>query len=172
MPDDVNAAVLVPLVWRPSGFVVVLTRRAATLEREPGTVAFPGGRREPGEAPLETALRETEEEIGLHRSAIELLGSLPAVEQRHGARVAVYVGLVDSDAALSPNAAEVDVVLEPSLGALYRSGVAWEEMWGAPGEARRVRFFASEDLLGRDVVWGMSAGILWELLLRLDGAFG
>jgi len=169
VPDGATSAVLVPLICRPSGVVVVLTRRAATLVREPGTVAFPGGRREPGEHPLDTALREAEEEIGLGRDDVEILGALPAVERRRdGERVAVYVGLVEGAATLAPNAEEVDVVLEAPLVRLYEEGVAWEESWGGPGDERPVRFFASGQFLGNDLVWGLSAAILWELLLRFD----
>jgi 8-oxo-dGTP pyrophosphatase MutT (NUDIX family) len=164
-----TSAVLVPLVFRPAGPVVLLTRRAATLQREPGTISFPGGRREPGESPVVTALREAEEEIGLDRGAVEILGALPAVSrQRDAERVAPFVGLVLGDPPLFPSAAEVDAVLEAPLAGLYADGVAWEETWGVANEARAVKFFGSEEVLGRDLVWGLSAGILWELLLRLD----
>jgi 8-oxo-dGTP pyrophosphatase MutT (NUDIX family) len=167
--DICAAAILVPIIVRAAGPMVLLTRRAATLQREPRTIAFPGGRSEPGEPPLETALREAEEEIGLDRAAVEILGALPAVARR-GARerVAPFVGLVHGDPTFSPNEAEVEAVLEAPLAGLYADGVAWEESWGAAEEARPVRFFASEQLLGRDLVWGLSAGVLWELLTRLD----
>jgi 8-oxo-dGTP pyrophosphatase MutT (NUDIX family) len=72
------AAVLVPLVLREAGLQVLLTRRAEHLRDHPGQVSFPGGRVEPGDADAaDTALRESEEEIGLPRASVEVLGRLP-----------------------------------------------------------------------------------------------
>ena len=93
------AAVLVPLVCRSAGLSVLLTERTAHLTSHAGQVAFPGGRTEPSDAsPVATALRETEEEIGLHRSHIEVLGAMPQYLTGSGFVVTPVVGLVEAAA--------------------------------------------------------------------------
>ena len=161
------SAVLVPIVEFDGELAVVLTRRASTLNLDPGHIAVPGGRVEAGEHPLETALREAEEEIGLARAQVEILGGLDLVERvRDGQRVASVVGLVDGEPELSLNAAEVEAILVVPLAALFAEGASWREQWG---ETRReVRFFADPVVLGEDLVWGLTARILWDLLERLQ----
>jgi 8-oxo-dGTP pyrophosphatase MutT (NUDIX family) len=162
------SAVLVPIVEFSGELAVLLTRRASTLSLDPGNVAFPGGRLEHGEHPLEAALREAEEEIGLRPEAVEVLGALDLVERRRdGQRVASVVGLVRGEPELSPNAGEVEAVLVVPLSALFAEGAAWAEQWD---ESRReMRFFSHPLVLGEDLVWGLTARILWDLLERLVG---
>ena len=75
--DLVPAAVLVPLVERPDGITTMLTQRTNHLAHHPGQISFPGGHVDPGDGtPEETALRETEEEVGVHRRHIEIIGRL------------------------------------------------------------------------------------------------
>lgn len=69
-------AVLVPLIRREDGLHLLYEVRSATLQHQPGEVCFPGGAMEPGESPVQCALRETEEELGLPPSAIEVIGPL------------------------------------------------------------------------------------------------
>jgi len=172
-PPEVGAAVLVPIVASESpgatGASVVLIRRAVDLDRDPGHVAFPGGRLEPGEDPLDAALRETEEEIGLARDAVQVKGLLDVVRRRPGEHIAAYLGVLDSRPTLVPNAGEVESVLEVPLAALLADGVAWQERWSNGVEERSVHFFADEAVLADDLVWGVSARILWGLLARLVG---
>ena len=167
---DVGAAVLVPVVaCGPDGpgATVVLIRRSADLDRDPGHVAFPGGRLEPGEPPLDAALREAEEEIGLARREVDVRGLLDVVRRRPGEHVAAYLGVLGTRPALVANADEVESVLEVSLAALLADGVAWQERWSDGVEERSVHFFADSGALGEDLVWGVSARILWNLLARL-----
>src|SRR6185503_13856999 len=70
------ASVLVPLVDRASGVTVLLTQRTADMPSHAGQIAFPGGRREPGEDAVATALRETHEEVGITRDFIEVVGPI------------------------------------------------------------------------------------------------
>ena len=73
-----RAAVLVPMVARDAGMTVLLTKRTDHLHHHPGQISFPGGRVEETDvSPVMTALRETEEEIGLDPDRVELLGELP-----------------------------------------------------------------------------------------------
>jgi 8-oxo-dGTP pyrophosphatase MutT (NUDIX family) len=85
--------VLIPLVQRPEGLTVLLTQRTAHLTNHAGQISFPGGRAEDYDSsPIETALRETEEEIGLHRRHIEIVGVLPDYVTGTGYRVTPVVG--------------------------------------------------------------------------------
>ena len=73
-----DSAVLVPLFEDPAGALhAVFTRRRDDLKRHPGEISFPGGRQDPGETLVETALREAHEEIGLPPAAVEIVGALP-----------------------------------------------------------------------------------------------
>lgn len=156
----------------------VLIRRAAHLGRDPGHVALPGGLVEAGEDLLATALREADEEVGIDPAAVEVLGSLEVVERpRRSGAVAAFVGLLAARPVLSPSPGEVEAILEVPLATLLADGVAWEERWplpaGGPAPAppgmHRVRFFSCE-LLGDDLVWGVTARILWDLLERVSRA--
>ena len=81
------AAVLIAIVLHESGPTLLLTQRNADLTDHPGQISFPGGRVEASDAsPVETALRETEEEIGLSRRHVEIIGRLPQYRHRHRLR--------------------------------------------------------------------------------------
>jgi 8-oxo-dGTP pyrophosphatase MutT (NUDIX family) len=156
------AAVLLAVVDLAGEPAIILTRRALDLDRDPGLIAFPGGYIEEGETPEEAALREAEEEIGLARGLVEVVGSLgPVVRHRDGLAVASFVGIVSGQPRYAPSAKEVDAIFEIPLSALLAEGAAWEEQWERPDlGTRAVRFFE----LGDDVVWGLSAQLLWRFL--------
>ena len=92
-----EAAVLAPIIARPEGLTILLTRRADTLSSHTGQVAFPGGRCDPGETPWETALRESEEEIGLDRGLVTLAGLSTPYRTGTNFLVTPVVGFVDPD---------------------------------------------------------------------------
>jgi 8-oxo-dGTP pyrophosphatase MutT (NUDIX family) len=161
-----RAAVLVAILERHGVLSVVLTRRSSRLTLDPGNVSFPGGRLEEGELPRAAAVREAEEEIGLDPAAVEVIGTLGPIERvRDGQRVASVVGLVHGDPLLVANEDEVAAILEVPLEALLEPGAAWEEHWG--DRAHPVRFFAHPEALGANLVWGLTARVLWDLLDRL-----
>ena len=90
-----DAAVLVPLIDRADGMTVLLTRRSERLDSHPGQIAFPGGRVDPGDRDaVDTALRETGEEVGLARTRIDVVGRLDDCWTGTGFRVAPVVGVV------------------------------------------------------------------------------
>jgi 8-oxo-dGTP pyrophosphatase MutT (NUDIX family) len=168
IPPSAIAAVLVPLVQRTEGLAVLLIRRAESLSKDPGLIAFPGGRRDGDESYLATALRETEEEIGLDRRSITVLGALtPATRGVDGVTVAAFVGVVEDDPIVVLNPHEVETVIEVPIAALFAGGVAWEEIWSHGEQERSIHFFADDALLGDDLMWGLSARILWDLLHRI-----
>ncbi len=88
-----SAAVLIPILEHSSGFTILLTQRTETMSNHPGQIAFPGGTKEVAEStPEETALRETEEEIGVSKETIEIIGNLHPTTTRMGYLMHTYVG--------------------------------------------------------------------------------
>jgi 8-oxo-dGTP pyrophosphatase MutT (NUDIX family) len=169
---DAAAAVLVPLYEEAGETRVMLIRRGSELSANPGEIAFPGGRIETGETPFEAALRETEEEIGIPRAAVEVIGRLAMLERsRSPGTIVPYIGVLETLPPLSPQPFEVDEVLGVSLASLLADGTWWEELWSAEGGAAfRLPFFASADTLGEDMIWGASARILTDLLVLVTAS--
>lgn len=113
------AAVLMPVVERADGLSMLFTQRAHHLKHHAGQVSFPGGKQEPHDTDLlSTALRETEEEIGLQRRHIDIVGSLPAYRTVSRFVVTPYIGLVSPPFNLSIDDNEVDTVFEVPLSYL------------------------------------------------------
>lgn len=167
---DAGAAVLVALVpcdgsGSDSAASVVLIRRAAHLRANPGEIAFPGGRIEPGEDPLATALREAEEEVALPADAVEALGELSIVHAVRGSvAILPFVAAAPLRPALEANPAEVDCILIVPLAELVAPGRYWQEQWDrADDPAWTMHFFD----LGEDMIWGATARMLHALFLRL-----
>lgn len=113
------AAVLVPLVLRETGMTVLLTQRTAHLRDHAGQISFPGGRCEEQDAsPVETALREAREEVGLDRGQVEVLGVLPEHRTGTGFSIIPVVGLVHPPLNLKLDDFEVAEAFETPLGFL------------------------------------------------------
>jgi 8-oxo-dGTP pyrophosphatase MutT (NUDIX family) len=161
-----NSAVLAAL-WEEDGEArVLLTRRTAWLRSHSGQVAFPGGRVEPGETLVEAALRESQEEVGLDPSSVEVVGRLSRMHTiSSGAGIFPFVGVLPGRPALEANPDEVDRVFDVPLGELMADGVFHEEIWGLAETERPIYFF---DLAG-ETVWGATARMLYELLLLVIG---
>ncbi|WP_165837171.1 CoA pyrophosphatase [Phenylobacterium hankyongense] len=161
------ASVLVPLVERKEGLSVILTRRADTLRRHTGQVALPGGRRDPGETPWQTALREAEEEIGLHPSFVTLAGLSTPYQTGTGYLITPVVGFVREGFTLTPNPAEVAHIFETPFGYLMDPANYERLEREAPGGETR-RFYATT--YADQYIWGATAGMLRALYERLYGA--
>ena len=161
-----EAAVLAPIVERPDGPTVLLTRRAAALSNHAGQIAFPGGRIDPGETAEAAALREAEEEVGLARGRVTLLGRSSAYETVTGFKVTPVVGVVAPPFTLTLNTAEVAEAFEVPL-AVVLDEARYERRF-RDFEAGRRYFYA---LVHEDrVIWGATAGMLRALRARLvDG---
>jgi 8-oxo-dGTP pyrophosphatase MutT (NUDIX family) len=163
--DQTQAAVLVPLFPAAEGGEphVVLTRRRADLRRHAGEISFPGGRRDSGDASLaDTALREAEEEIGLPRAQVNVLGELPPTSTfATNYVIHPYVGVIPAGLAWQPSAREVDAVLELPLGGLRASRTRTRL------ERRGITFETDAYVLDGNVIWGATARILEHLLERL-----
>jgi len=161
------ASVLIGLVERAHGLSVILTRRADTLRRHTGQIALPGGRRDPGETPWQTALREAEEEIGLHPSYVSLAGLSTPYRTGTGYLITPVVGFVRPGFTLTPNPHEVADIFETPFGFLMDPANVEEHERELPsGEKRRFYAYTHEDRF----IWGATAGMLRALYDRLYGA--
>lgn len=160
----VNAAVLVPLYLDAEGALhAVFTRRRDDLRRHAGEISFPGGRADDGEGLIATALRETEEEIGLPAGDVEIVGALqptPTIATNYA--VYPFVGLIEATREWTLSPREVDAVLEFSIADL-RAGYDRRRML-----RRGVPFRTDTYVVGEDLIWGATARILADLLARLD----
>lgn len=163
MATPVDAAVLLPVYVDARGPVLVLTERSADLRKHAGEIAFPGGRRDPGEDLLTTALREAEEEIGLDRALVEVTDELPSFGTFiSGFRITPFVGRIPAGVAWTPAAGEVARVLEFPVADLV-AGHRFERLWGKGVPIRTDTYTVDGHL-----VWGATARILREFLERPD----
>lgn len=111
-----KAAVLIPLVKRANGLNIILTERALHLRHHPGQISFPGGKYEQSDNSLQhTALRETEEEIGILQEQITVFGTLPKLPTVSGFVVSPYLGFVQSNHSLKIDKQEVKSIFEVPL---------------------------------------------------------
>ncbi|KQN78968.1 DNA mismatch repair protein MutT [Duganella sp. Leaf61] len=154
------ASVLIALVQRPEGLSLVLTQRNADLTDHPGQISFPGGRAEAYDAsPVETALREAEEEIGLDRTHVEVIGSLPDYYTGTGYRVTPVVALVTPPFTLQADPGEVEEIFEVPL-AFLMDGLHHQRLSVELPSGRR-SFYAMP--YGTYYIWGATAGMLRNL---------
>jgi 8-oxo-dGTP pyrophosphatase MutT (NUDIX family) len=158
-----NAAVLVPLYLDHGRLHAVFTRRQDDLRRHPGEISFPGGRYDEGEPDLRaTALREANEEIGLPKDAVEIVGALqPTPTIATGYAVYPFVGLIEAGRTWTPSANEVAEVLELPLDELL-SGYARRRL-----VRRGVPIRTDTYVVGENLIWGATARILADLFDRI-----
>ncbi|MBI3447121.1 MAG: CoA pyrophosphatase [Magnetospirillum sp.] len=155
------AAVLVPLVERPEGLVIMLTKRTAHLAHHPGQISFPGGRLEDADKGNLTtcALRETEEETGLDRQLVRILGRLDDYVTGTGFVVTPIVGVIDPPFTLAPDSFEVAEVFEVPLAFVLDQANHQLQRREVKGRQRPFWAMTWEDKL----IWGATAGILVNL---------
>jgi 8-oxo-dGTP pyrophosphatase MutT (NUDIX family) len=163
-----DAAVLIPIVDRADGPTVLLTVRSSDLASHAGQISFPGGRVDPGDADrVATALREAEEEVGIPRAAVDVVGALGVHHGGLGFAVTPIVGVVAATAPIRPEPREVAEVFEAPLDwcADLRNHTTEER----EHQGVKYRMFAAP--YGRFHIWGLTAGILRSLAetLQPDG---
>lgn len=164
-----EAAVLAPIFGHGGSPHVLFTVRSPDLSSHRGEIAFPGGSRDPDDRSLEhTALRETEEEIGLSREGVEVLGHLPLVTAGgSGFLIAPFVGwLGEGRPQLTPNPSEVAEVFDAPLAALDDPAIYHTEIWQRFGQAHAIHFYD----FGPYRIWGATGRMLFSLLELLPAA--
>ena len=161
------AAVLAPLIERPDGYTVLLTQRTAHLEHHPGQISFPGGRAEAEDAsPVETALREAEEEIGLdRRHVVEIAGFLDLYQTVTGFLVTPVVGFVTPPFALKLDNFEVAEAFEVPLDFILDPRHHEQRSLIYQGQPRRYYVIPYENRF----IWGATAAMLVGFARRLAG---
>ncbi len=161
------AAVLVPIVAHDDGATVLLTQRAAGLRDHSDQVAFPGGKiDESDDGPRGAALREAEEEIGLHRRFIDVIGYLPPYLTGSGFRILPVVSIVRPGFHLTINRNEVADAFETPLAFLMDE--ANHERRTREWKGLQRAFYVMP--FGERNIWGVTAGIIRQLYDRVYGA--
>ncbi len=154
-----EAAVLMPLVERHSGLHLLLTQRSHSVATHKGQVSFPGGYREGGEPLQETALRETEEEVGIARGNVQLIGPFHDYISVTEALVRPFVGRLTGDWTLTVNSDEVAEAFEVPLDFFFESD---------PHVESRQHFGSSVSIYYWDwqgtSVWGLTAAMIKDFL--------
>ena len=166
-PGARSSAVLIALADGERGPEVLLTKRSMDLRHHKGEMSFPGGRMDPGETPLQTALREAHEEVGLPPSAVRAHGELQHLSTIVSRSYIVpVVATVDEPYELAPASPEVDRVMWVPISTLTRSDRYRSERWGRPPTDRLIHFFELDD----ETVWGATAHLLVDLLSAASDA--
>jgi len=151
------AAILFPLMI-DDGLKLIMIMRSKNLKRSAGHIAFPGGIREGEETPIETALRETEEELGIEASKVEVLGYLtPKEVMELGIKIHPVVGIFEKSE-IFPDTYEVKKVLIDDFFKVLRT--------------RRIADWGPNYECDGELVWGASSRILDDFYLRIVRRFG
>lgn len=154
------AAVLVPLVDRVGALSVLLTQRTENMPSHAGQIAFPGGRKQAEDDSLViTALRETEEEVGIDRSFVDVVGSIDTYVTRTGYAVTPVVGFVRPAFTLKPDPREVADIFEVPLD--FFLDPANHHVHSRTWQGRERRYYAMP--YGERYVWGATAGMIKNL---------
>lgn len=163
-----RAAVLVPVLLEPDGARLVYTVRKDHLQDHAGQISFPGGSIEPhDDSPLETALRETEEEIDLSPDLVEVVGELEEMYiPPSDFRVSPFVGLLPPEAELVLHPDEVEEIFTVPLAELMSPETLRRVPWTRDGREYEVPVFAVEEPTPRNI-WGATAAMTAGLLARL-----
>lgn len=160
------AAVLIPLFEREDELRVLLTRRADHLANHAGQISFPGGRVDPDDPhPVETALREAEEEVALDRRFVDVVGSLDAYVSGTGFSITPVVGFLKHGFSVRPHEAEVAEIFDVPFDFLMDPANRQRHVKEWNGTQRH--YYAMP--YGRHYIWGATAGILVNLWQRLYG---
>ena len=159
--DMPEAAVLIAVTSCDTNPEIIFTRRSSRLNTHSGEVAFPGGKRDPDDLDLSyTALRESHEEIGLHRDKVELIGPVGDVISRFGIKVTPFVGVIDPAVELVANPDELDRIFRvPVSYFLEAESLRTDEL-----KYRHMTFHVPAWQYEEYQIWGLTAIMLVEFL--------
>ena len=159
------SAVTVPLFLKAGAWHVLLTRRTREVRHHKGEISFPGGAKDAADASfLETALRETEEEVGIQRDDLILLGELDDIRTMSRFQISPFVVAFPYPYPLQVCQAEIDEVLEIPLAGLQTEARLEEKPAEYEGMRASVYYYYYRNI----VVWGATAKILKQLLDLID----
>ena len=153
------AAVLVPLVNRVEGVTVLLTQRTADMPSHAGQIAFPGGRRATGEDAVAAALRETEEEVGITRTFVDVVGAVDLYRTGTGFEITPIVGILSPGFTVRADPREVADVFEVPLEHFLDE--VNHKLDSREYQGRQRRYYAMP--YGERYIWGATAGMLKNL---------
>jgi 8-oxo-dGTP pyrophosphatase MutT (NUDIX family) len=160
------AAVLLPLYIRDHALWTLFTKRTETVEHHKGQISFPGGAQHPEDGNLwVTAIRETEEEIGVPQGSIRLLGALPRMVTVTDFDVSPFVGAIPYPVTFRPEAGEVESILEIPLSYLLDSKVVEEKVLRWKGNDVKTLVYHYHG----HAIWGATARILGDFLEAMRG---
>jgi 8-oxo-dGTP pyrophosphatase MutT (NUDIX family) len=156
-----ESAVLVPLFLLENELHTLFTKRPDSLRHHGGQISFPGGIREPTDAsPLQTALRETQEEIGLPADRVVVLGALDEVQTITQFSILPFVGEIPSHFLYQIQLREVEAVIEAPVRRLLDPAIHRVERRRVMNEEHEIYFYE----YGPHLIWGATARILRNLL--------
>lgn len=160
-----EAGILVPITRNAVEPEIILTRRAQGLSTHQGQVAFPGGKFDRSDQTLErTALRESQEEIGLNPSRVQVIAPLSQVVSLHGIRVTPYVGLIEETEELTPNYDELDSIFRVPVSFFLTAAPVRRDKMTYKGMALSVPSYHYDYNNERYEIWGLSAIVVVELM--------
>ena len=160
------AAVLIPLYVREKALWTLFTKRTEMVEHHKGQISFPGGGKHAADANLwETAVRETEEEIGVPRKGVRILGALPRLVTVTDFEVAPFVGAIPYPVTFAPRPGEVESIIEVPLAYLLEPMMVEERpvKWKGKDVMTLVYHYKGH------AIWGATARILADFLTVMRG---
>jgi len=160
-PGPVPASILIPLFQKNGACHILFTKRAENLTHHRGEISFPGGISQPEDVDsLQTALRETSEEVGIAPEEVDILGVLDDFLSIHNYLVTPYVGFVAAGHNLRINHDEIERIIEVPLSFLLTPGIFQIRDWTWQGRTFPLLFLA----YGNDTIWGLTAAMLRQFL--------
>ena len=168
------SAVLIPIYVKDGEVRIILTKRSTQVRHHKGQISFPGGRRDAGESPMECALRESEEELGLRRDQIRVLGRLDETLVISNYRIRPFVGEIVEPPALRVSDVEIEQVFDVPLRTFIDPAIYSFSLNEYQGALVPMHFYraAFEGAAPEDVVWGATGRILTQFLHVVFGYLG
>ncbi len=160
-----QAAVLILINGHENEYSIIFTERSKRLPSHAGEVSFPGGKKEDEDRDLiETALRETYEEIGIESNSIRILGCLDPQESRFGISVTPYIGYASEDLKFKKDPKEVETIFTVPLNYLKKNPLITNKITNASGETFETPVINYEN----HKIWGLTLGFTLQFLELLE----